>query len=219
MYKHFVNILSKLKNRSTSIVEGIILGFAIGTVYALLEYYFSKPSDPYLRLIPLLIRGSITGILIFATMISLEILFEDFYKKKIFLTVVFFRALLFTFNFTFWLLIVNGFWNQNDIGVSFLEGSMMYFQDEMYLINIVSIFIISTIVLGIIQVNSLHRKGEIKNFILGRYHHPKEEKRFFCFIDLKDSTTIAEELGHVKFGNFLQDYYYDITEAIRRIKS
>ncbi|MCP4121455.1 MAG: adenylate/guanylate cyclase domain-containing protein [Bacteroidetes bacterium] len=47
----------------------------------------------------------------------------------------------------------------------------------------------------------------------------KEEKRIFCFIDLKGSTTIAEELGHLKFSKFLQDYYSDITLAIKNTEA
>jgi len=69
---------------------------------------------------------------------------------------------------------------------------------------------------GLGQINSLHRKGELINFILGKYHTPREVGRIFCFIDLKSSTTIAEKLGHFRFAMFLKDYYSDITEALRK---
>ena len=52
--------------------------------------------------------------------------------------------------------------------------------------------------------------------MLGRYHRPREVDRIFCFIDLKDSTTIAEKLGHLRFAMFLRDYYSDISEALRK---
>ena len=44
----------------------------------------------------------------------------------------------------------------------------------------------------------------------------REVDRIFCFIDLKDSTSIAEKLGHLQFAMFLRDYYSDISEALRR---
>jgi adenylate cyclase len=34
------------------------------------------------------------------------------------------------------------------------------------------------------------------------------------FTDLKDSTTIAEKLGHLRFSNFIKDYFNDISDAI-----
>ena len=48
--------------------------------------------------------------------------------------------------------------------------------------------------------------------ILGVYHQPKEENRVFMFIDLVDSTTIAEKMGHIKYSNLLKDCYYEISE-------
>lgn len=52
------------------------------------------------------------------------------------------------------------------------------------------------------------------NFFLGRYHRPKEEERIFLFLDMYDSTTIAEDLGHTKYFEFLQRYYNDLADAI-----
>jgi len=73
--------------------------------------------------------------------------------------------------------------------------------------------------MGFYQINRLHRSWELFNFIIGRYHSPKEVNRIFCFIDLKGSTTIAEKLGHIKFANFLKDYYSDITQALQKTKA
>jgi len=56
-------------------------------------------------------------------------------------------------------------------------------------------------------------------FIIGRFHHPREIERYFCFIDLNQSTTIAEKLGNIKFGSLLKDFYSDITDAIRYAKA
>ncbi|WP_422008276.1 adenylate/guanylate cyclase domain-containing protein [Roseivirga pacifica] len=52
------------------------------------------------------------------------------------------------------------------------------------------------------------------NFFTGKYHSPKEEERIFMFLDLKASTTIAEKLGHVRYFNFLQEYYDNLSDAI-----
>lgn len=52
------------------------------------------------------------------------------------------------------------------------------------------------------------------NFFTGRYHTPVEEERIFLFVDIVSSTTIAEKIGDLNFHVFLNDYFYDITDAI-----
>ncbi len=57
-------------------------------------------------------------------------------------------------------------------------------------------------------------QGVLLNFFTGKYHKPIEEERIFMFLDMKDSTTIAEELGHVKYFQMLSEYYADLTQPI-----
>jgi len=52
------------------------------------------------------------------------------------------------------------------------------------------------------------------DFILGRYHHPNQETRIFMFLDMKSSTTIAEQLGHEKYFQLIKKYYSDMTQPI-----
>ncbi|OQD42835.1 hypothetical protein BUL40_06990 [Croceivirga radicis] len=52
------------------------------------------------------------------------------------------------------------------------------------------------------------------NIFTGKYHKPIQEERIFMFVDMKDSTTIAEKLGHVSYFTFLQQYYNDMAEPI-----
>lgn len=52
------------------------------------------------------------------------------------------------------------------------------------------------------------------NFFTGKYHHPVSETRIFMFADMKSSTTIAEELGHIKYFELLRSYYFDFSNAI-----
>lgn len=54
----------------------------------------------------------------------------------------------------------------------------------------------------------------LRNFFTGKYHTPKVEKRIFMFMDMKDSTSIAEKLGHVKYFDFLQQYYELFSDPI-----
>lgn len=56
--------------------------------------------------------------------------------------------------------------------------------------------------------------GVLMNFFTGKYHTPKEELRVFMFTDMKSSTAIAEQLGHIKYFEMLKEYYSDFSEAI-----
>jgi adenylate cyclase len=70
----------------------------------------------------------------------------------------------------------------------------------------------------ILQVSDKYGQGVLLKFILGKYHSPAEETRIFMFLDLKSSTSIAEELGNVKYYELLNDFYYDVTDAIIETK-
>ena len=68
-------------------------------------------------------------------------------------------------------------------------------------------------------MDELHRKlgrDAVYNLVLGKYHQVKQEERLFLFIDINNSTDIAEEMGELEFSHFLQDYFYDISEPIAR---
>ena len=60
------------------------------------------------------------------------------------------------------------------------------------------------------QVNLLLGKGNLLKFIKGDFYSPRVENRVFMFIDLKNSTTIAEELGHIRYSQFIQDCFFDL---------
>src|SRR5690606_19682146 len=48
----------------------------------------------------------------------------------------------------------------------------------------------------------------------GRYVKPRQELRIFMFLDMRSSTTIAEQLGHKRYFNLLNELFTDITGPI-----
>ncbi|WP_020526957.1 adenylate/guanylate cyclase domain-containing protein [Flexithrix dorotheae] len=72
------------------------------------------------------------------------------------------------------------------------------------------IFIINFLVL----INKKFGPGNLWNFVTGKYHTPKKESRLFMFLDLKGSTTIAEQLGHFQYSKLLQYCFHDITDIV-----
>lgn len=80
----------------------------------------------------------------------------------------------------------------------------------------------SLVVLLILQlltlVSRLLGPNVLLNYMMGRYHQPKEEERIFMFLDLRGSTTIAERLGHFRWHRFLNDFFFDIARTVRKTK-
>jgi adenylate cyclase len=55
---------------------------------------------------------------------------------------------------------------------------------------------------------------DFANLLVGRYRMPAEEERAFMFLDLKSSTTIAEQLGHRRYSRLIQDCFRDLTATL-----
>ena len=68
--------------------------------------------------------------------------------------------------------------------------------------------------LFVINISEKLGQGVLVNYLLGRYHNPKEENRLFMFLDLISSTAYAERLGHKKYSRLIQDCYYDLTDVV-----
>lgn len=73
---------------------------------------------------------------------------------------------------------------------------------------------ITLLTLFLLQVNDKFGPGILLKFLAGNYHQPKKEERIFMFMDMRSSTTIAEEIGNVKYFNLLNDLFTDVTNTI-----
>jgi adenylate cyclase len=66
----------------------------------------------------------------------------------------------------------------------------------------------------IIEINEKYSPGVFFDIILGKYVQPKDERRIIAFIDLRDSTAIAEKLGHKEYFKFIRDFIYYISTGL-----
>lgn len=78
------------------------------------------------------------------------------------------------------------------------------------------IYIAATLLIALIfsEIVEYFGMSLLFNFIRGKYHRPNREMRIFMFLDMKSSTTIAEEIGHEKYFELIKKYYADMTEPI-----
>jgi len=192
-----------------------LVGAVIGFCYGFAEHYF-KPEN----LVALAIRAPIGGFLILGTINIFEILTRKYFRRRTFM----FLLIIKTFTFSIIIIVLLGINNGiNDMivkGDPFLTGIEGYYfrSSNMVFVNLITLFVVILSINIIIQINSLHRKGELRNYIMGRYHQPKEVERIFLFIDMSSSTPIAERLGHIKYGALLQEYYLDVAKAANSCK-
>ncbi len=70
----------------------------------------------------------------------------------------------------------------------------------------------------ILQLAERFGPNEMWKMFTGKYFNPKEEQRIFMFLDLNNSTPIAEQLGNEKFYRFLNDFFHDIANVIIKHK-
>ena len=67
-------------------------------------------------------------------------------------------------------------------------------------------------------LNTLIGRRVLGKLFIGMYRNPIEVDRVFMFLDIKSSTTIAEQIGHIKFLSLVNDFFYDIVEPVRQTR-
>ncbi|MEO6818141.1 MAG: adenylate/guanylate cyclase domain-containing protein [Ginsengibacter sp.] len=75
----------------------------------------------------------------------------------------------------------------------------------------ISIFLVTQLML---IINEKYSPGVFFDIITGKYNNPKVENKIVMFIDLKDSTPIAENLGHGLYFKFIKEFIFNVSRAI-----
>jgi len=64
------------------------------------------------------------------------------------------------------------------------------------------------------EINEKYSPGVFVDILMGKYFNPKVENRIVMFLDLKDSTPIAEKLGHQQYFLFIREFIYHVSMAL-----
>ena len=72
----------------------------------------------------------------------------------------------------------------------------------------------SLIVNGARQVRLVLGPGTLSALVFGRYRVPVREERAFLFLDLTDSTGLAQRLGPAKYHAFKNEFFADVARPI-----
>ena len=91
---------------------------------------------------------------------------------------------------------------ENPLPVSFYFGAIVFFVMSTLLINFIAL------------MNKKFGQGQMWSIFIGKYNKPITENRIFMFLDLSESTTIAEKLGHIIYSKLLQQCFLDMNRLI-----
>lgn len=69
-----------------------------------------------------------------------------------------------------------------------------------------------------LRIQSLVGPRVLFNFLIGKYHHPQREERAVVFIDLADSTALAERLGDLRVQELVSRFFFDIAQPIEEYR-
>ncbi|EDM44685.1 putative adenylate/guanylate cyclase [unidentified eubacterium SCB49] len=136
-----------------------------------------------------------------------------FWKALLFITITYVIAALLVSS------IVGLYYYSQELGLPLTHPAVLdefdgFFKQWIFIKNFIIWLVIVVTTLIVFMINDKYGPGVFPDYLMGRYFHPKNERRIFMFADIKDATTIAEKLGEEKYFNFLKDFFRDIAPAI-----
>jgi len=103
-------------------------------------------------------------------------------------------------------------------GVSFDEAAnqfRIYFLHTNFVSNALLFWLVMLLSAQIIvEIDQKYSPGVFWEILTGKYLRPRNEKRIIMFLDLNDSTPIAEQLGHEKYFFFIKDFIHYVSIAV-----
>ena len=215
--------IKKLKIKTILVITLLWMIFlSLVFIYEFSSYKFRFPDlyrtlEPWMEYGVLMLAGVLAGLLgglIFVYNINTKARKRPFYYG-ILLSAVYF-ILIYILISTFMGLIIFSVqrgqspFHPEILRIAFVENLFTSFQ----LRNILLWTFIVAVTQFMLQVNDKFGPGNLWKIFRGKYHTPKEELRVFMFLDLKSSTTIAENLGHQQYYHFLNAFYALISDPI-----
>jgi adenylate cyclase len=215
----------KLKRYLTQILPFGVIWFLFAIIFLWIEYAATKDYnyvpkgviDVNLKIFAFaMIAVTFVGLLIGTIeVVFLQRLFaKSSFLKTIIGKLVIYSVFLFLIILIMFPIAVSMELNTNILDTAVWEKLKDYLQSIGFASTGFQMFVSLTASLFYAELSENIGHGVLANFIRGKYHTPKEENRIFMFLDMKSSTTIAEQLGHVQYFELLKEYYYVLSNAV-----
>ncbi len=159
--------------------------------------------------------GLLAGFMIGATVGTMEVfVFFGRMRHTSFRQLLALRLLVYIATLSVWLTAANAYRLAEARDTTMMEAARFYILDGPFRRDFLLVSVASLVLIWVLQASQLQRSRDVFNFILGRYHTPQESEMVFLFVDLTASTSIAEDLGHLRYSAFLQDFFFDLNTAV-----
>ena len=147
------------------------------------------------------------------------VLFQNLKKPRAFIPRVLFKTAIYFIGFALFIpaiiLVCESIYYQRGLKEHFDSPLFQdfIFKKDFGIILIYALFFL-LVVIFTREISSKLGQGVLWNYITGKYHRPRTEKRLFMFIDIRNSTRIAEKLGDLEFHSFVHTFIQDLTPVI-----
>jgi adenylate cyclase len=104
----------------------------------------------------------------------------------------------------------------SNLAVSYAMNDFIHdaFRTQWILEKLPDQVIIFLFIQTLIEMMEKYSPGIFLDIFFGKYLEPRDEKRIIMFIDLKDSTPIAEKLGNKEYFKFIRDFISIVSSAL-----
>ncbi|HTE25459.1 adenylate/guanylate cyclase domain-containing protein [Flavitalea sp.] len=181
--------------------------------------YYPSTGNPYYfkrNIIITPVSALLSGLLIG----TFEILyFNKLFTQKSFLRKIILKSFIYLAIIISFLIITTVFAHSLDLHASVFDKQVWYYVWAFFFdYAFLSVALYMAVVIVVSQfyneVSENIGLNVLNNFLTGKYHSPKEEKRIFMFLDMRSSSSFAESLGHVRYFEMLRKYYSDLSDPI-----
>ncbi|MBT7665116.1 MAG: hypothetical protein HN608_09345, partial [Rhodospirillaceae bacterium] len=93
-------------------------------------------------------------------------------------------------------------------------GTFTTYLDNGFWLDVLIAFIVFIVVALFMQIRPLLGPGIMWKVMTGRYHRPQKERRIYMFLDIKNSTAMAEDLGDERTHALISEVFFDADRQI-----
>lgn len=182
---------------------------------------FRNQPDTAIRMdLPIFIMASISVVVfgMLTGLVEIKIL-GPFFKNKSFTGRIFYKLVCYLLIFLLIILITFPLAAALEMKTSVFDAVVWkkyrdYFTSVTHLSTTVQLSFSLLLSLFYAEISDYIGQRALSHFLTGKYHRPVEEERVFMFLDMRSSTSLAEQLGHVRYFKLLRNYFADLTAPI-----
>jgi adenylate cyclase len=100
-----------------------------------------------------------------------------------------------------------------------LQDAFRFIYSDLFFSIYIFLIILSVFLNFVTQIGRWLGYSVIFDYLTGKFREPREEERVFMFLDLNDSTKIAESLGHLEYSRLLMSCFNILQPLIGKYKA